>query len=173
MVSRRVLSERFGDPASFSFRGQFYRSATIAKCALCGREIRNVYTLCPPQGRSVPSGECCFPVFQKWNSEVHTRLVAARTLLGAFDDGVKSDVKVFNAIGDVAYRRREWRKLKRQALKTINDHKKATASDWLPKSLFDLKAEADKVPGKTSRWFNSHLPVLKEKLKVTAEFVRL
>ena len=173
MVSRREVSERFGDPANFEFRGQFYHSSTLTKCALCGRDIRNVYTLRSPQGRSVPSGECCFPIFQKWNPEAYTRLVAAKTLLGAYDDGIRSDVKTYNATGDYDYRLSEWRKLKRQAMRLICEHKKATGTDWLPKPLYDLKAEADKAPGKTTRWFKSHLPILNEKLKVTAEFVRL
>ena len=170
MVSRHKVSERFGDPASFVFRGQFYHSSTLTKCALCGRDIRNVYTLRSPQGRSVPSGECCFPVFQKWNPEVHTRLLAAKTLLAAYDDGIWSDVKTYNTIGDTGHRLREWRKLKRQAMKHICDHRKATGTGWLPKPLYDLKTEAEKLPGKTTRWFNAHTPILKEKL---TEFVRL
>lgn len=173
MMSRREITERFGDPASFAFRGQFYHSATVAKCALCGRDIRNVYTLRSPQGRSVSSGECCFEVFQKWNHEVHTRLLAAKTLLAAYDEGIQADVKTCNSMGDLDHRIREWRRLKRQALRRINDHKRVSGTSWLPKPLYDLKDEAEKAPGKTIRWFNSHLPVLKEKLKVVAELVCL
>lgn len=165
MVGRREFTERFGDPANFSFRGQFYHSVTAAKCALCGRDIRNVYTLLNPQGRSVPSGECCFRVFQKWSPDVYTRLLAAQILLDATEDGMEKDVKTYNAIGDVDYRLREWRKLKRQAMTRIREHQKATGSDWLPKPLYDLKTEAEKAPGKTIRWFESHIPALSNLLK--------
>ena len=172
MKSRREITERFGDPANFEYRGQFYHSTTAAKCALCGRDIRNVYTLQIPQGRSVPSGECCFPLFQKWNLKVYTRLVAAKVLLGAYDDGVRSDVTTYNATGDYAHYLREWRRLKRQVMKAIRDYNKATGTQWLPKPLYDLKAEADKTPGKTLRWFNSHFPVLKEKFAEADGFFR-
>lgn len=164
-MGRREFTERFGDPANFAFRGQFYHSVTLAKCALCGREIRNVYTLCPPRGRSVPSGECCFGLFQKWNPEVYTRLLAAQILLDAVEDGIRSDTKVRTTIGDVDYRLREWRKLKRRALAAVREHRKATGGDWLPKPLYDLKAEAEKAPGKTTRWFDSHIPLLRGMLE--------
>ena len=165
MKSRREFTERFGDPANFAFRGQFYHSVTLAKCALCGREIRNVYTLCPPQGRSVPSGECCFGFFQRWNPKVYTRLLASQVLLDAVEDGIRSDTKVNTAKGDVDYRLREWRRLKRRALAAVRGHKKTTGSDWLPKPLYDLMTEAGRAPGKTTRWFDSHIPLLREMLE--------
>lgn len=163
MMIRRE-TDRLGDPANFVFRGQFYHSVTPAKCALCGRIIHNVYTMCPSHGRSAPSGECCFNVFKKKNPKVYNRLLAAKTLLDAYDEGIHNDVKTYNAIGDVSLRLREWRKLKKQAMKCICEHKKATGTNWLPKPLYDLKAEAEKNPGKTIRWFDSHLPLLREKL---------
>ena len=163
-MNRREFSERFGDPADFAFRGQCYHSSTLAKCALCGREkIRNVYTLLS-QGRSLPSGECCISLFQKWNPEMHTRLLAAKYLLNAYQKDIELDVKHFNASADVTHRLRQWCKLKQEALQRIRSHKKTTGSDWLPRGLYELKIEATKPPGKTNRWFNSHIPVLKEML---------
>jgi hypothetical protein len=159
----RCVTERYGDPANFAFRGQFYESSTPANCALCGRDIRNVYTLRTPQGRSVPSGECCFPYFKKRNPEVYTRLIAAQTLLGAHLEGVVGDIKTYNASEDVSHRLREWRKLKRQALMVIRGYQK-TMGDWLPKPLYELRVEAEKKPGVSTRWFDSHIPTLRNKL---------
>jgi len=159
------ITERYGDPASFAYYGQHYQSLTAAKCALCGRDIRNVYTLRPPRGRSVPIGECCFWLFQKWNPGVYTRLLAAQVLLGAVEEGIRNDTKVRTTLGDVDYRLREWRKLKRKALTAVREHRRTSGGDWLPKPLYDLKAEATKAPGKTTRWFDSHIPVLRGMLK--------
>lgn len=165
-LSRLEITERFGDPASFAYYGQHYHSLTVAKCALCGRDIRNVYTLRPPQGRSVPTGECCFRVFEELNPDVHIRLLAAQILLAAYNEGVEDDTKVFNKRGDKDFRLREWRRLKRQVMTRIRQHRKDTGSDWLPKPLYDLKVAASKKPGKTSRWFDLHIPVLRDKLAV-------
>jgi hypothetical protein len=164
MLSRREFTERFGDPANFAFRGQAYPSSTPAKCALCGRDIRNVYSLCPPQGRSVPSGECCFGLFKKVNPNVYLLLLAARLLLDASGDGEKADIKLYNSLGDVNYRVSEWRKLRRKALEAVREYRKATGGDWLPKPLYDALEEASKRPGKTPRWFDAHIPALREKL---------
>ena len=161
------ITERYGDPASFAYYGQHYQSLTAAKCALCGRDIRNVYTLRPPRGRSVPIGECCFIVFKKVNHSTYTRLLAAQVLIDAYEEGTESDIKVFNARGDKDYRLREWRKLRRQVLARVRKHRKDTGSDWIPKTLHDLRVEANRKPGKTSRWFDTHLPILRDML--TAE----
>jgi hypothetical protein len=161
------ITERYGDPASFAYYGQHYQSLTAAKCALCGRDIRNVYTLRPPRGRSVPIGECCFSVFEEVNHETYTRLLAAQVLLDAYEEGTDNDIKVFNARGDKDFQLREWRKLRRQVLSRVRKYRKDSGSDWLPKQLHDLRAEANKKPGKTIRWFESHIPILREGL--TAE----
>jgi|ERR1700739_257544 len=165
MVSRLEITERFGDPASFAYFGQYYHSLTPAKCALCGRDIRNVYTLRPPRGRSVRSGECCFAVFKKYNTEVYTRLLAARIMLDSSDEGLKNDTKVFNIKGDLDYRVREWRRLRRQVLTRVREYRKANnGSDWLPKTLHELKAEVERRPGKTIVWFDRHIPILRDKI---------
>jgi hypothetical protein len=167
MNSRREITERFGDPASFAYYGQYYHSVTPAECALCGRGIRNVYTLRTTQGRSVRTGECCFTVFKKLNAGVYTRLLAAQLLLDATDEGVKIDTKTYNTKGDLSYLQREWRKLKRQALALIRDYSKNPGTDdWLPRELYYLQTEALKKPGKTSRWFNQHIPILRNRLTV-------
>jgi hypothetical protein len=91
--------------------------------------------------------------------------------LGAVKDGIRSDVKIYNAIGDFEHRLRQWRKAKRQAMRMIRDHREFTGDSWLPKPLFDLKAEAEKAPGKTPRWFDSHLPVLTNKMELATQFL--
>jgi hypothetical protein len=165
MISRREFTERYGDPANFAFRGQAYPSSTPAKCAVCGHDIRNVYSLCPPQGRSVPSGECCFGIFKTSNPRVYALLQAARLLLTAYEDGEKNDIKTYSTSGDVKYRTSEWRKLRRKVLEAIREYRKLTGSDWLPKPLYDALEEANRCPGKTCRWFDAHIPALREKLQ--------
>jgi hypothetical protein len=162
--TKRAFTGRFGDPASFGFKGQFYRSITPICCEFSGHRISNVYTV--HAMRSHRMGECCFPLFEKWNPKVYSRLLAAKLLQECVDESFKADVKVFNAKGDVNHRKSEWRKLRKRALKTVSEYQKATQDLWLPKPLFILKAEADKVPGTTPRWFDMHIPVLREKLDV-------
>ena len=164
VLNRREFTERFGDPANFIFRAQYYHSTTPMKCALCGRDIRNVYTL-RTQGRSVPSGECCFSLFEEWNPEVYARLMACKFLLNAYEQDTQADIKTYNAVGDVRYRRTEWNRLRRKVHQTIRDYRKATGSGWLPRPLYDVLQESNRKPGKSMRWFESHIPTLKELIR--------
>jgi hypothetical protein len=166
LLNRREFTERFGDPASFVYSGQYYLSTTPTKCALCGRAIRNVYTLRSPKGRSLPSGECCFSYFMKWNNTVYTRLLAGQILLDSYSDTIEQDAKNYSTVGDLKQRQDQWRKMRSTARARIRTHQKATGSDWLPKNLYDLQAEIALRPGKTTRWFDLHIPILRDLLAI-------
>jgi hypothetical protein len=167
MAPNPKFIERMAPLNSLSFRGQAYHSSTPALCTLCGKSIGNVYTLCSPQGRTAVLGECCFKIFKKHNPEVYTRLLAAQLLMDAYEEGAEYDVRVYTSLGDVRFRLSEWRKLRRKALQLVREYQRATGGDWLPKPLYEVKLEADRKPGKTVRWFDSHIPLLRSKMSVS------
>jgi hypothetical protein len=63
-----------------------------------------------------------------------------------------------------------WRALKHQALLTIRDYKRQTGKEWLPESLFELKAAAEKMPTaykrphNAVRWYERQAELLHAKI---------
>lgn len=168
-LDKAEFTERHGDPASFFFKGQCYDAGphSKTKCSLCGKRIRLVYILRNSSDRSVPSGDCCFRFFQKWNPDLFDRLLAAQLNLETVEQGIDRDFKHYRAKAELSLRQREWRQVRREARKRIREFKKVNG-DWLPADLFKLQEEVDKEPGKTSRWYENHTVLLQEALKKAA-----
>lgn len=166
MLGKREFTERYGDPAKFVFKGQYYDAGQHSEtnCTVCGHIIRYVYILKNPENRSVPLGSCCFGYFEKWNKDdLFLPLAAASVLVETVAKAIQDDTKLYNAKADVALRLRDWRRIRREALSKIKAYQKVNGS-WLPKPLFDLQAEVKLKPGKSLRWFEFHIPALREKI---------
>jgi hypothetical protein len=161
-----------GDLANFVFKGQCYDSGlhSETKCTLCGRSIRLVYILKNPADLSVPTGSCCFVKFQE-NPKLHKQLEAAQIWLQTTINAEQRDVRTNPP--DVRLRMATWRALKHRALLKIRDYKRQTGKEWLPESLFELKAAAEKMPtaykraGNAVRWYQKQADLLAKILEVS------
>jgi len=160
-------TERRGDPALLTFKGQCYDAhSSNVRCTLCGRAIRLVYILKNPEDRSVPTGSCCFVKFRESSPKLFTQLQAAQIWLQTTIEAERADVRVYQPRLDVQERMAAWRILKHQALVKIRNYRRQTGKEWLPESLFELKVIVEKkpAPSATARWFTNRIQELSAKI---------
>jgi hypothetical protein len=166
MDSSNTSTERLGDLADFTFKGQCYDSglSSKVKCTLCTRAIRLVYILKDPQNCSVPTGSCCFHKFREVNPKLLKQLEAAIIWLNTTLEAERTDTRAYKP--EVRDRMAAWWALKHQALLKIRDYRRQTGKEWLPESLFELKVIVEKKPATTatSRWFDNRIRELSAKI---------
>ena len=161
-----MSSSKDTETGLFSFRGQYFHTTNAIPCKLCGkRVIHDVFTLHHPDKGSLGVGSCCFPRIKKVQPSIFPQLMAAKTLLEAAKAGLEADVKEFNHKGDMSFHANKWKRLKRRAKSKVKDFAHRSKDGWLPQPLFELKVEADKVPGKTLRWYKNHISILQNMLE--------
>jgi hypothetical protein len=171
MNSSTTVQSGMGDLADFTFKGQCYDSGlhSKAKCTLCTRAVRLVYILKDPQNRSVPTGSCCFGKFRA-NPKLFKQLEAAQIWLNTTIDAERADTRAYQPRTEVQDRMTAWRALKHQALLKIRDYRRQTGKEWLPESLFELKAVAEKMPTAYKRqtnaikWYDRQAQLLQAKI---------
>lgn len=158
------------DLASLTFKGQCYASRSKAKCALCGREISRVYILKDPENRSVPTGSECFRFFKTTNPELFKQLQASAVWLQVTIAAEERDTKIFQPRAEVNERVARWRKLKTQAIRKIQAHRKATGKEWLPENLYELHEAATRMPiaykraAAAIKWYDTQIELLQSKM---------
>jgi hypothetical protein len=167
MELSNTSTERLGDLADLTFKGQCYDSGrqSKARCTLCTRAIRLVYILKNPQDRSVPSGSCCFQKFRTVNPNLYKQLEGAKIWLETTVDAERQDTRANQP--EVRDKMAVWRALKHQALLKIREYKRTTGKEWLPESLFELKVIVEKAPSPTatSRWYDNRIRELATKVQ--------
>jgi len=110
MFLKRTFSRKFGDPASFLFKGQVWDSHLAdsspgdRNCDVCHRHIRFLFILkktqtadpaLPPEIGKLEIGRCCFHYFRKWNVDLFKELSVACQYELNREAAIRRDKKAF------------------------------------------------------------------------------
>lgn len=168
----RLTQEQFvaklGDPAKFTHRGQFYDGRTPTTPCICGRKIRFCFIVYTGAKEKVTLGSCCFKYFA--STRLFDILEATQVVLLNVVVETQKATKETEEKEAFAKSRKNWNKVRREALSRIAAHRKATGKEWLPEILFDIRAAAAvEAPGytqpkKASNWFQTKTEFLRKKL---------
>lgn len=164
--------ERYGDPASFVFKGQCFelgRSSDAKPCAICERPIRRCYMIHAPSSSSkFLIGSECFRLFK--DLDLFKKLQAAAIWLQTTIEAEERDTRTYQPRAEVSDRMAAWRKLKQEALRKIRDYRKATGKEWLPENLYELNEAATRMPVTYKRanaavkWYDQQILILETKI---------
>lgn len=160
--------QTYGSPAKFSFRGQCYDARIPSTMCVCGRKIRFCFIVYSASGQRLTLGSCCFKHF------VGTRLAdileASQVYL------LNTVVEAQKAARAAAERqaaldsRKAWNQARREALKRIRAHRKASGKKWLPEALWDIQQAVEasqpryQRSSRAARWFQAKTEYLQKKL---------
>jgi hypothetical protein len=162
------FTEKFGNPAKFSFRGQCYDGRTPTTACICGRKIRFCFVAFTGAEQRVVLGSCCFKHFA--GTRMADILEAEQVhLLNIVVEAQKAEKR---AIERQAFEdsRKVWNKVRREAISLIAAHRKATGKGWLPEALWNIEtALASPQPPyrqstRAAKWFLTKTEYLRKRL---------
>jgi hypothetical protein len=160
MLTKRTFTNRFGRPEAFIYKGQVWDTRLASgepsdrKCVVCHKHIRFVFILkktqnenplAAPEIGKLEIGRCCFHYFRRWNPSLFHALKAALTVELTRARAFEHDKKVFSGHTSVTVRMKQWRQIKRRAMKLTQRMEQSNATAPIA-TVLGLRAAATREP---------------------------